>query len=228
MASAAVNVVANVVASVVANAAAANVVATTKVASAPVATAIMTKIERFWQTMEKNTGKLTQPERYEAHGSPAYIKKFIAMGGGPRMGSTLEQYARFNFPLLRKRNKGKGENGYDQIIPFPANPVRDIYVEQKSSGHWGEDDYKWQHVESKHKWDVLLLCGIDYTDIRIWVMDRATFNRLIAAKKITNQGNKTADSSEGKWFNYSDVKDELKEIKTEADLLQFAAAIVLE
>lgn len=204
----------------------ANVVAANVVASA--ATAIMTKIERFWQTMEKNTGKLTQPERYEAHGSPAYIKKFIAMGGGPRMGSTLEQYARFNFPLLRKRNKGKGETGYDQIIPFPANPVRDIYVEQKSSGHWGEDDYKWQHVESKHKWDVLLLCGIDYTDIRFWFMDRATFKRLIAAKKITNQGNKTSDSSEGMWFNYSDVKDELKEIKTEADLLEFAAAVVLE
>jgi hypothetical protein len=205
----------------------ANVVASAAVASAaaPVATAIMTKIERFWQTMEKNTGKLTQPERYEAHGSPAYIKKFIAMGGGPRMGSTLEQYARFNFPLLRKRNKGKGETGYDQIIP---SPVRDIYVEQKSSGHWGEDDYKWQHVESKHKWDVLLLCGIDYTDIRFWFMDRATFIRLIAAKKITNQGNKTSDSSEGMWFNYSDVKDELKEIKTEADLLQFAAAVVLE
>ena len=219
---------ASAAASVVANAAAANVVATTKVASAPVATAIMTKIERFWQTMEKNTGKLTQHERYEAHGSPAYIKKFIAMGGGPRMGSTLEQYARFNFPLLRKRNKGKGETGYDQIIPFPANLVRDIYLEQKSSGHWGEDDYKWQHVEIKHKWDGLLLVGIDYTDIRIWVMDRATFNRLIAAKKITNQGNKTADSSEGMWFNYSDVKDELKEIKTEADLLQFAAAVVLE
>jgi hypothetical protein len=184
------------------------------------------KMEEFWQTMEP-TSKLSQLQRYEQHNAPDVIKKFIAIGGGPRMGTTLEQYARFHFPLLQKRDKGKQETGYDQLILPPIN-TRKIYVEQKSSGHWGESDYKWQHVEEKHKWDMLLLCGIDYTDIKFWGMNRQTFAQLIADQKITNQGSKGAESSEGMWFNYTDVQHALTPIETEAHLRDFAAALKLE
>ena len=72
---------------------------------------------------------------------------------------------------------------------------------------------------------MLLLCGIEYTDVKFWGMNRATFNALIAEKKITNQGNKAEDSSEGMWFWYSDVKTSLVELKTDADLLAFARGI---
>lgn len=176
--------------------------------------------EQFWAA-RAGKEKPTQLQRYEAKGAPAYIKKFIEIGGGPKMGTTLEDFARFRFKLLQKRAKGREETGYDHIIMADSKPV---YVEQKSSGHWGEDDYKWQHVESKHKWRLLLLCGIDYTTIKFWTMDRATFDRLIAEEKITNQGNKAGDSSEGMWFNYSAVKDSLVEIQTEEQLRAAAAA----
>lgn len=170
-------------------------------------------------------GKPTQLQRYEQHKSPECIKKFIAIGGGPKMGTTLEQYARFRFKNLNKRDKGKEETGYDHTITVDVPSVKKVLVEQKSSGHWGEDDYKWQHVEEKHKWDMLLLCGIDYNDVKFWGMDRKSFIRLISDKKITNQGNKAGDSSEGMWFNYSDVKDLLVEIKTQEDLLRFASSL---
>ena len=178
-------------------------------------------IEQFWKSIN-GTAKPTQLQRYEMKKSPEYIKKFIAIGGGPKMGTTLEQYARFKVKNLQKRNKGKNETGYDHLINIGA---QNILIEQKSSGHWGDDDYKWQHVEDKHKWNMLLLCGIDYTDIMFWGMDRKTFNRLISEKKITNQGNKLGESSEGVWFNFSDVKDSLLEIQTEEQLLQFASSL---
>jgi hypothetical protein len=178
-------------------------------------------IEQFWKSIN-GTAKPTQLQRYEMKKSPEYIKKFIAIGGGPKMGTTLEQYARFKFKNLQKRSKGKNETGYDHLINIGA---QNILIEQKSSGHWGDDDYKWQHVEDKHKWNMLLLCGIDYTDIMFWGMDRKTFNRLISEKKITNQGNKLGESSEGVWFNFSDVKDSLLEIQTEEQLLQFASSL---
>jgi hypothetical protein len=177
-------------------------------------------IESFWQSMT-GAAKPTQLQRYEAKGSPEKILKFIAIGGGPRMGTTLEQYARHRFTSLQKRAKGKDETGYDHQVKLDS---KNILVEQKSSGHWGEDDYKWQHVETKHKWNILLLCGIDYTDIKFWAMDRKTFHQLISDKKITNQGSKSGDSSEGMWFNYSNVKDSLTEILTSEDLLRFAAS----
>lgn len=176
--------------------------------------------EKFWKSLEGNE-KPTQLQRYEMKNSPAYIKKFIAIGGGPKMGTTLEQFARFRFKNLQKRNKGKQETGYDHIIKI--NDAH-VYVEQKSSGHWGED-YKWQHVEENHKWNMLLLCGIDYTEVKFWAMNRTTFKHLISEKKITNQGNKAGESSEGVWFNYSDVKDHITAIETQEQLLLFASSL---
>ena len=180
-----------------------------------------TEIDNFWKSMAGKE-KPTQLQRYEKKNAPECIKRFIAIGGGPKMGTTLEQYARYKFKNLQKRSKGKDETGYDHLIKLD---VKNIHVEQKSSGHWGEDDYKWQHVEDKHKWNMLLLCGIDYTNVKFWGMDRNTFSRLISDKKITNQGNKAGESSEGMWFNYSDVKDSLVEIQTEEQLLQFASSL---
>ena len=157
-----------------------------------------TEIDRFWESISGKQ-KPTQLQRYEAKDAPEGILKFIRIGGGPKMGTILEQYARYKFKNLKKRGKGKEETGYDHLIEMIP---RDILIEQKSSGHWGEDDYKWQHVETKHKWTMLLLCGIDYTSVKFWGMDRKTFSRLTSEKKITNQGNKAGDSSEGMWFNY--------------------------
>ena len=176
------------------------------------------EIEDFWKSIE-GTQKPRQLDRYIAKNSPPCIQKFIAIGGGPKMGTTLEQFARFHFKTLQKRKKGKNETGYDQVLK--AN-THEFLVEQKSSGHWGDTDYKWQHVEEKHKWQILLLCGIDYTDVKFWAMNRTTFKKLVEEGKITNQGNKEGESSEGVWFNYSDVKDSLVEVKTDADLVKFA------
>jgi hypothetical protein len=173
-------------------------------------------IDVFWKSISSKA-KPTQLERYERRDSPECIKKFISLGGGPKMGTTLEQYARFRFKSLCKRKSGKSETGYDHLVTIHDS---EVYIEQKSSGHWGEDDYRWQHVEQNHKWNILLLCGIDYTCIKFWVMDRKTFNKLIDEKKITNQGNKAKDSSEGMWFNYSDVKDYLTEVHTDEDIIR--------
>ena len=50
-------------------------------------------------------------------------------------------------------------------------------------------------------------------------------NSLIEEKKITNQGNKTGESSEGMWFNYSDVVDALIQIKTNEELFNYVNSI---
>jgi hypothetical protein len=186
-------------------------------------------VELFWQKNKKEKPGLNQLQRYEAQHSPAYIKKFIEIGGGARMGTVLEQYARFHFSVLQKRGRGKNETGYDHLLKVTvhdaaATPTRptNIYVEQKSSGHWTATGYKWQHIEPNHKWNMLLLCGIDYQDVKFWGMTRATFLRLVEEKKITNQGAKGGQSSEGMWFNSGDVFDSLVPLATNEELLLFA------
>jgi hypothetical protein len=150
---------------------------------------------------------MTQLQRYESHHSPQEILNIISVGGGPKMGCYMENFARFNFPCLELRTS----SGHDHCY-------QDYKIEQKSSGHWGEQDYKWQHVEEKHDWDILLLCGIDYEMIQFWTMSRRIFRFLLSEGKITNQGKKSGESSEGVWFSYSDVKDFLIEVQTDAQL----------
>jgi hypothetical protein len=178
--------------------------------------------EQFWEGILKKTGQ-TQLQRYQVKNSPEYILKFIAIGGGPRMGTTMETFARFKFKSLQKRSKGADQTGYDHILKVGEKTV---YIEQKSSGHWGIDDFKWQHVEKDHKWNILLLSGITYTDIVFWGMTRDVFKRLVSENRITNQGNKAGTSSEGAWFNYSIVKDSLIPITDDIDLMKFASGVV--
>ena len=177
----------------------------------------MNLYQEFWKASTKKMGQ-TQLQRYQARQSPEYILKFIAIGGGPRMGTTMEAFARFKFKNLQKRSKGADETGYDHILKIGEHTV---YIEQKSSGHWSEDDFKWQHVEKDHKWNMLLLCGITYTGVSFWGMSRPVFEQLTLESKITNQGNKAGDSSEGVWFNYSAVKESLVSIETDEDLVKF-------
>jgi hypothetical protein len=178
---------------------------------------INSSLNNFWNSVSLSKTP-TQLDRYEKKKSPQCIKKFIQIGGGPKMGSTLEKYAKYKFNELKKK-EGKNQTGYDHIIKTNNKTIR---VEQKSSGHWGDDDYKWQHIEEKHNWDILILCGIDYKDIKFWAMNRKTFTKLISENKITNQGNKNGNSLEGRWFDYSEVKDFLVEIQDDEQLLRFA------
>jgi hypothetical protein len=180
--------------------------------------------QQFWDSLANtSTGCLSQLERYKVKKSPDYILKFIEMGGGPKMGCMLEKFSRFQFQCLKTRFSGKNQSGYDHRIEIGD---KNIFIEQKSSGHWGIDDYKWQHVEPKHEWKLLLLCGIDYNDIRFWVMDRTTFNTLVSEKKIVKQGGE--NSEQGMWFSYSDVKDSITLIQTNDELLQIAEKVSLE
>lgn len=174
-------------------------------------------IEKFWASLGKKV-KPNQLQRYVSKGSPECIRKFIAIGGGPKMGMTLENFARYKFTSLKKRGSGKN-TGFDHTFTVGDKVIT---VEQKSSGHWGDDDYKWQHVEPGHNWNMLLLCGIDYQDIKFWAMNRKTFDKLVSENKITNQGNKAKNSSEGYWFSYSVVKEHLTPIETDESLLEFA------
>jgi hypothetical protein len=182
------------------------------------------EIAEFWKSESSNKNSLTQLQRYEKKNAPEEIKKFISIGGGAKMGTTLERYARFRFKNLKKREKGEGNTGHDQILKLDT---KNILVEQKSSGHWKAkaDEYKWQHIADKHHWNMLLLCGIDYTEVKFWGMDRKTFDRLVLEGKIISQGDKGGNSSQGMWTSYSKIKDSLIEIKSNEQLIQFASSL---
>ena len=58
-------------------------------------------------------------------------------------------------------------------------------------------------------------------------MTRAAFVTAVKSGKVTNQGNKEKNSSEGMWMNYQDIKDSLMKINTNEELVTFVNACVI-
>jgi len=183
-------------------------------------------LDSFWASASR-AKKMKQLERYTAAGAPESILRLIRLGGGSSMGTTMEKVARHHFGgVLLPRAKGTGttETGYDHRCV--VSPTVSKFVEQKSAGLWSDapNSFKWQHIEVDHKWEFLLLAGIQYTGIDFWVMRRADFLAAVAAGAATNQGNKAKESSEGVWMDYANVASWLIPIKTKADLEAFASS----
>ena len=176
----------------------------------------MKSLTHFWeiQDAKKKKTKENQKERYRSLNATPEIIRIIDIGGGSGMGTMMESYARYTFsPHLTPRVS----TGHDHIC-------MEKKLEQKSSGLWdkAEDSFKWQHIEVGHNWEGLLLAGIYPTRIRFWGLTRANFVKLIGEGKVTNQGNKEKDSSEGMWMLYKDIKDSLVEIETPDQLVAFS------
>ena len=81
-------------------------------------------------------------------------------------------------------------------------------VEQKSARyHSNGGDWKWQHIEMTHEWDCLLLCGLDFKDIKFYIASRKIVKTLITDGIITGQGKKKdgiAQPQQAYWFSRSD------------------------
>ena len=152
--------------------------------------------------------------KYMDKESPKEIIHFILKGSGK--GTECEHYAKYLFPSLGSRlQDDTHKSGYDHIH-IPSN----LRVEQKTAGNWIVEDksWKWQHIEPKHNWSFLLLCGIAYHEIHWFFLDRTKFNELCDKNVIKRQGDADRNSYQGWWFNYTNAKDDLIEITSNEHL----------
>ena len=104
-------------------------------------------------------------------------------------------------------------------------------LEQKSARHHNNGScWKWQHIEMKHNWDALLLCGLDFEKIKFYIASRVVVKDLIHKDIITGQGakdsNGIAAAQQGFWysinpFKENNLKEYFTEISNEGDLIQY-------
>lgn len=156
----------------------------------------------------------SQIQKYINKGSTPEIMHFILKGSGK--GPECEHYAKYCFPSLGLRlQDDTNKSGYDHIH-IPSK----LRVEQKTAGNWDVEDnsWTWQHIEPKHNWHFLLLCGIGYREIHWFFLDRTKFNELCDKNIIKRQGDADRNSYQGWWFNYTNAKDDLIEITSNEHL----------
>jgi hypothetical protein len=176
----------------------------------------MDDLVKFWEINDKtNKTKETQLETYIKNDANEHILRFIKLGGGQALGSIAEQFSKLKFSILKDRLKG--DTSHDHTITINKIIIK---IEQKTSTLNKAGDFMWQHIAVKHKWDILLLVGIHYNEIKFYGINRDTFKKLVDEGKITNQGSKNKDSEQGMWFRYSNVKNDIMTIKTNEDIIK--------
>jgi hypothetical protein len=163
----------------------------------------------------------TQLDFYIKKGAAPDILKYVALQGKTFGEKYMEPIAHDWFKLEKRTSSihDHSKNGKT--------------IEQKSARyHANGDDWKWQHIEMKHDWDVLLLTGLDFDCIRFYVASRDVVIQLITEGIVTGQGKKNeegiAEAQQAYWFSRSDFRKKNKvftdyfvEISTEADLCNY-------
>ena len=91
--------------------------------------------------------------------------------------------------------------------------------EVKSSRFWvSNGDWKWQHIMEDHDYDYLLLVGINFNSVDVFIITKEKLISLKSKNIVTRQG---GAEGQGLWCNYSQIKEYLTVISSEDDINNF-------
>ena len=166
----------------------------------------------------------SQYDFYVDNDASSEILRYVGLQGKSFGEKHMEQIAKEFFKLEKRKN-----STHDHIKLHKT-------IEQKSARyHANGNDWKWQHIEMSHRWDFLLLCGLDFKGIRYYISSRKVVENLICEDIITGQGKKingVAHPQQAYWFSRSDFGkknklfgDYFTEIKNEQELITYLHTI---
>lgn len=122
----------------------------------------------------------------------------------------------------------KSDSSYDHI-------KNDKKIEQKSARFQANgSSWQWQHIEINHEWDILMIVGVNFKSIDIYVTSRKIVSELIDKNIIKGQGKKDingiAQPQQGYHFKKSDFSNEdfnkyFTKINNEDDIVQYINSI---
>lgn len=91
--------------------------------------------------------------------------------------------------------------------------------ENKSSRFWIKNgDWRWQHIMENHDYDYLLLCGLNFQGIDVFIISKNEFLALKEKKLVTQQG---GAEGQGLWCNYNNIKKYLTPINCREDVIKY-------
>ena len=136
----------------------------------------------------------TQTDYYVENGAHPDIVKYVGLSPKAFGEKEMEIKAKEVFKLAKRSG-----SGHDHM-------KHNLTIEQKSARYYADgSDFKWQHIELKHQWDLLLLTGLEFQGINFYIATREVVKRLIEERIITGQGkndsNGVADPQQGYWFS---------------------------
>ena len=158
----------------------------------------------------------SQYDYYLENNASEQILKYVSLQGKTFGEKYMEPLAAEWFSLDARTDSGHDHNKLNRRL------------EQKSARyHANGNDWKWQHIEMNHQWEYLLLCGLDFKEIKFYIGSRTIGDRLIDDKIIEGQG-KRGSPQQGYWFTRcifktknKDFNNYFKEVKNEKQLIRY-------
>ena len=162
---------------------------------------------------------VSQLDYYKENHAPKDILRYVSLQG-KTFGSRLEQIAKEWFKLDNRTSSTHDHMKCNKTI------------EQKSARYTAKGALGcWQHIEMGHGWEYLLVCALDFKDIKFYIGSRKVVERLITEGIITGQGKKKdgiAQPQQGRWFSRSDFSKQRKRftdyfmnISSEQDMIKY-------
>jgi hypothetical protein len=94
---------------------------------------------------------------------------------------------------------------------------KDMKFEIKASRYWRTlEDFKWQHIMKDHPYDMLLLVGIEFQEIKIYMMHKKIFLDLVQRNIVKQQG---GAEGQGYWMTRKQVLKYLVELRNHQDFV---------
>ena len=139
------------------------------------------------------------PVFYQRNDAPSEIVDLVALSN-KRFGTDMETLV-CNITGCKKIPDTVGETGWD--CKHEATGGR---AEIKASRYWQPPrgsrqppTWKWQHLLADHEWSHVILAGVGFQEIKLFLLTKDTFMFLMEKGIITQQG---GAGGQGCWFEY--------------------------
>ena len=156
---------------------------------------------KSFQNMKK---RKTQEEYYKSNGSCDNILKLVKLTN-KAFGEKLQCIIKDIFSLDNSCDAGHDAQKLSMNLKF----------EIKSSRYGvSSKDFMWQHIMENHDYDYLILVGIDFDCLKIYLISKYNFMRLKTKGLATQQGRA---EGQGLWAQRKKIFQYLTEIKNVKD-----------
>jgi hypothetical protein len=152
----------------------------------------------------------SQLSYYAENDSHPNIIKLVELNNktfGEKMQKMIMEYLK-----LDKSNN----SGYDI-----HDKLNNLKFEVKSSRYWvATQDWKWQHIMENHDYDYLLLCGINFKSVDVYIISKKDFLNLKKIGVVKQQG---GAEGQGLWANFKNIKTHLTSIENINDINSYVS-----
>ena len=152
--------------------------------------------------------KISQEAFYRMNGSSEDLIKLVKMNN-KSFGEKMQSIVIELLDLDKSNHTGHDAQCLSLNLKF----------EIKTSRYWVSiKDFKWQHIMLHHDYNYLILVGVDFDKLKVYIISKMDIIQLNNIGVIKMQG---GAEGQGLWMQFNKIKEHLHEITNKRDFYKY-------